>query len=100
MKILAIEKELPGLTAADFQPYLKKEALKVLELYQRGIISEIYFGKKEHNAIIIMECKNEEEALQILQDLPLVKNGLISFSVIELMPYNGFSRLKTDETVE
>lgn len=93
MKILAIEKELPGLTTADFKPYLKAEAGRVLELYEQGIIREIYFGRQEHNAVIIMECNSVQEATEILEELPLVKNKLINFSVIELMPYDGFSRL-------
>lgn len=94
MKILAIEKETGGKTSADFAPYLRDEALKVLEFYEKGFIREIYFTKDDHNAVIIMECGSVSEAKQHLNELPLVQNGLISFSVTELIPYNGFSRLK------
>lgn len=93
MKILAIEHEVPGLTSADFQPYFKEEATKVLELYEQGIIREIYFGRPEHNAIIILECLSIEDADDYLNELPLVKHKLITFSLTELMPYDGFSRL-------
>jgi len=94
MKILAVEKELPDLKPADFEPYLKEEAQRVLELYQSGIIREIYFGKEEHNAIIIMECSDAAHAAELLNDLPLVKNNLINFRITELIPYDGFSRLE------
>ena len=43
MKILALEKELPGLTANNFEPLLKAEAKHVYDLQQKGVIREIYF---------------------------------------------------------
>lgn len=43
MKILAIEKEIEGITADNFKPHLEAEALKVWDLYKKGIIREIYF---------------------------------------------------------
>ena len=93
MKILAIEKEILDVTAEMFQLHLKDEAAKVWELHKTGIIREIYFGKEEHNAIIILECKDAEEARNILNQLPLVKEGLIDFEITVLKPYDGFERL-------
>ena len=43
MKILAMEREVPGITAADCQPYLQAEAASAWELYQAGVIRELYF---------------------------------------------------------
>ena len=42
MKILALEREKPGLTAADFQPHLKAEARRVWELQQADVIRETH----------------------------------------------------------
>ena len=92
MKFLAIEIEKEGLSTNDFQPYLKDEALKVLELYERGIIREIYFDQ-DHCAVMILECQSKTEAEETLQQLPLVKAGMIKFEIKELKPYTGFSRL-------
>lgn len=92
MKFLAIEIEKEGLSTNDFQPYLKDEALKVLELYERGIIREIYFDQN-HCAVLMLECSNLNEAKSILNELPLVSKGLIDFNVRALSPYTGFSRL-------
>jgi len=50
MKILAIEKEVPGI--ADYKPFLKHEALKAWELYQQGIIRELYFTENDHSAVL------------------------------------------------
>jgi hypothetical protein len=93
MKILALERELPGTTAGQFQPLLKDEARCVWEMQQSGLMREIYFGVESHNAVLIMECAEEIDARRALARLPLVKAGLIEFELISLVPYDGFARL-------
>lgn len=93
MKILALEKEIPGTKNSDFQPYLKAEALRVWELSQDDIIREIYFRQDRSAAVLVLECPNILEAEKYLQILPLVQAGLIKFELIPLIPYHGFSRL-------
>lgn len=93
MKILAIEKEIEGITAEDFKPFLEAEALKVWDYYKRGTIREIYFRGDETSAVLILECENLETAKEILSSLPLVEKGLIAFEIIPLVPYPGFERL-------
>jgi hypothetical protein len=93
MKILAIERGVPSTTAEHFKPHLRTEAIKVWELYQAGEIRELYFDRDKHSAVLILECSETEEARQMLDTLPLVKAGLITFEVIALTPYPGFSRL-------
>jgi muconolactone delta-isomerase len=93
MKILALEKETPGVTAEDFRPHAKAEAARAWELYQAGVIRELYFRQDRPEAVLILECADVREAGQVLATLPLVKAGLITFEVIPLAPYPGFSRL-------
>jgi len=93
MKILALEKEIAGKNAADFQPHLTPEAGKVWELYQAGVIREIYFRGDRPEAVLILECADVEEAWAILNTLPLVKERLIDFEILPLVAYPGFSRL-------
>lgn len=93
MKILAIEQEKPGLTAADFEPFLKQEAARAWELHQAGIIRELYFHQDKSSAVLILECRDARKANELLNTLPLVKEKLISFDIIPLLPYPGFSRL-------
>jgi len=93
MKILAIEKEINSIKPEDYDLILKEEAQKVFELYESGIIREIYFEKENNIAVIILECSNKIEAKEILNSLPLVKKGFVEFEVIELISYTGFSRL-------
>jgi hypothetical protein len=92
MKYLAIEIENAGVEVAHFTTHLKKESLKVLELYEKGVIREIYFDQY-HNAVLILECNSLNDAGNIINSLPLVTNGLIHFEIRELSPYTGFSRL-------
>jgi hypothetical protein len=93
MKILALENELPGLTAADFQPHLQSEARRIWELQQSGAVREVYFTANRHTAVLVLECVDAEAARHLLGTLPLVQAGLIAFDVIPLVPYDGVARL-------
>src|SRR5512136_2442257 len=93
MKILALEQENPATPAEAFPPHLKAEATRVWELYQAGVLREIYFRQDRSGAVLILECNGVEDARQVLNSLPLVKEGLIAFEVIPLKAYPGFARL-------
>ena len=93
MKILALEHELPGATAEQFQQYANDEARKVWELHQAGIIRELYFHADKNEAVLILECASVVEAHEILAALPFVREGLITFEIIPLKAYSGFARL-------
>lgn len=93
MKILAIERELPGATAEDFRPHLKAEARRAWELYQAGVFREMYFRADEAVAVLMLECADVGAAQAVLNTLPLVQTGLIAFDVIPLRAYPGFARL-------
>ena len=94
MKILALEKEVPGITDDRFTPeILCLEAAKAWELHQAGMIRELYFHHDSQEAVLILECMDAEEARSVLATLPLVKEGLITFEIIPLTAYPGFARL-------
>jgi hypothetical protein len=71
---------------------LVNEAQKLHELYLSGDIREFYFTE-DGDAVLILECNSTQEAERLLQQLPLVKQGLIGFKFLELKPYTGFQRL-------
>jgi muconolactone delta-isomerase len=93
MKILALEKELPGASAERFQSLLKDEARRVWELTQSGALREIYFRADRQTAVLVLECAGVEAAQGLLAGLPLVAAGLIEFELVPLAPYPGFGRL-------
>ncbi len=97
MKILAIEKEIPGITDEEFKPHLKAEAVRAWELYQADVLRELYFRTDWPGAVLVLECASVKEANDVLNSLPLVKEGLIAFDVIPLAPYPGFARLFAEE---
>lgn len=93
MKILAMEKETGRNLAAKPIEIYRAEARRVWELYLSGIVREIYFTRTDHTAIIMLECDSAEKAQEILASLPLVEEGIITFNIFPLEPYDGFSRL-------
>ncbi len=94
MKLLAIEREVPGIRDEQFtEEALRIEAAKAWELYQAGIIRELYFRTDWPGAVLVLECEGVEAALAALARLPLVAAGLITFELMPLGPYPGFARL-------
>jgi len=96
MKFLALEHESPDARPDDFAPLLKAEAIRIWELQQADVIRAAYFRADRPVAVLELECTSLDEACQILESLPLVETGLISFEVIPLKPYPGLSRLFAD----
>ena len=92
MKILAIEKEMPGVADGDYQPHLEAEARKAYELHQQGLIRELYFND-DHCAVLVLEAQDKAHARQVINQLPLVQHKLIDFDLMVLSPYTGFARL-------
>jgi hypothetical protein len=92
MKILALEKELKNVAWESESQTLIEEAKAAYQLILSGSIREIYFTENK-NAVLVLECENKIVARQLLDELPLVRKGLIDFEIMELQPYRGFSRL-------
>lgn len=92
MKILAIEKELPGIVDSDYQPWLEAEARKAWQLNQEGLIRELYFTD-DHCAVLVLEARDKAHAREIINQLPLVQQKLIDFDLLALTAYSGFARL-------
>lgn len=97
MKILAIEKEIPGVMPDQFTPALKRiEAHQMWQLYQAEVVREMYFRIDRNEAVLLLECADLPAAQKVLQSLPLVQSKLITFELIPLKPYPGFARLFTN----
>jgi hypothetical protein len=95
MKIIALEKEMIGAKTLAFRKYAKAEAKALWQLYLEGIVREFYFRKEKKLAVLILEVKTKQAAQKALSRLPFVKNKLIEFELIPLIPYPGFKRLFT-----
>jgi len=93
MKILALGRDVPGTADEQFVPHLTAEAARAWELHQQGLIRELYFRADEDSAVLVLECRDPEEARRALESLPLVREGLIAFDLVPLRAYPGFARL-------
>jgi hypothetical protein len=93
VRVLALEREVPGVADAAFEPHLVAEAARVWELYVAGTLREIHFRADRDEAVLVLECRDADAARAALATLPLVRAGLIEFDVVPLRPYPGLARL-------
>ncbi len=93
MKILALERQVPGIPNGACEPHLPAQARRAWELHQAGVIRELYFRAESEHAVLVLECADADEAQRALETLPLVEKGLIAFDLIPLRAYPGFGRL-------
>jgi len=93
VKILALERELPDATPEGFRRLGRAEAAVAWELYQAGVLRELYFRQDRPGAVLVLECTGLAAAEETLSTLPIVQAGLIAFDLIPLAPYPGFARL-------
>lgn len=92
MMILAMEREVRGRTRKAMEPHLQEEAVQVWELVQDGVIREVHFRHDRDELVLLMDCRDEGEAKEKLDRLPLVEKGFIVFDLIPLRPYEAYSR--------
>lgn len=97
IKILALGKVLPEATEEKIGALVKEEAARAWELYMAGIFREIYFRTDAPLPVVIMECKDIEEAKTIISTLPMVKAGLTDFDLLPLGPFYAFGALFAQE---
>jgi len=93
MKILAIDHLLPGKTFDDVKPHLRNEAEKAWKLYEKGVFRELYMRGGKPGAVVVLECRDVEEARSIMADLPLVREKIIEFDFMALEPFTPFASL-------
>lgn len=93
MRVLALEREIPGTPAEAFAPLLREEAARLWELQQAGVVRDASFRADRDEAVLLLECADLAEARAALGTLPLVRAGLIEFELIPLRAYTGYARL-------
>ncbi len=98
MRILAIERDIPIPARPDLTEVRRNEAASVWELQKRGIIRDIWFTAADRHAVVMLECTGIDEAREWLATLPLVRSGMIEFTLYELCSYDGYERLFASPT--
>jgi hypothetical protein len=94
MKILAIFRLTPEITADDLEPYIPEEAQTVWEGYDSGFVREIYLIGDQSDtdtessvAVGVVETETISDARENLADPPLIEHDLITAEFIELKPF-------------
>ena len=94
MKILALERAVPGVSPQAFTAeLLREEARAAWSLHQAGAIRELHFRADREEAVLVLEADDVAAARRTLAELPLVRAGLIDFELVPLAAYPGFARL-------
>lgn len=93
MKILCLDRPLPGATFEKYQPHLKHEVEHTWATYKNGALRDIYFRQDRPGVALFLECQTIDEARAVLAELPLVKAGLIDFDIIPLGPFLNWELL-------
>jgi hypothetical protein len=86
MQILAISKLKKGITPDKVGPHGADEVKHTLEAYLDGKIRNFWFQVNSPGVVFILECTDEDEARQAMNELPLVVAGLMDVDLIPLQP--------------
>ena len=90
---LVITHDKPNVNWKEQEQLLKQEAKVLWDLQKNGIIRNIWFTKNSREAILILETEDSKRAKEIIDTFPLVKEGLITYDIVELVAYDGYERL-------
>jgi len=90
---LVITHDKPNVNWKEQELLLKQEAKILWDLQKNEIIRNIWFTKNSREAILILEAEDSKRAKEIIETFPLVKKGLITFDIVELVAYDGYERL-------
>ena len=86
MQILAISKLKEGVTPDSIGAVGADEIKHTLECYLDGKIRNFWFQVNRPGVVFILETKDEDEARQVMNELPLVVAGLMDVDLIPLQP--------------
>ena len=89
MKVVVVATRKADAKPEEFAPYLEEEANHALRMFRDEVVREIYNRTDGKGAVVVLECKDEEEAARKMGELPLAKAGLLSFEVYGTKPYRG-----------
>ena len=86
MQILAISKLKEGVTPDSIGQVGPEEIKHTVESYLDGTIRNFWFQVNRPGVVFILECKDEDEAQKLMNELPLVVAGMMEIDLIPLQP--------------
>ena len=97
MKILVLFKVKEEADLSNVKSYLVEEERWAWDLYLKGILREHYESDMPKPAISILEMESIAAARELMQELPLLKAGLITAEYHELRPFRNWEVLFKDD---
>jgi hypothetical protein len=86
MQILAISKLKEGVTLDSIGQLGAEEVKHTLESYLGGKLRSFWFQVNRPGIVFILECSDENEARELMNEQPLVVADLMSIDLIPLQP--------------
>jgi hypothetical protein len=95
-KILAIGQFTKAPTPAQIKELFPKEVPATLRLYLAGKIDQWWIRQTQTGAVLLLNVTSLDEALALMDKLPLGQAGLMKHEFIELGPLTPLHLLLTD----
>ncbi|CAK9885373.1 MAG: hypothetical protein XXXJIFNMEKO3_01771 [Candidatus Erwinia impunctatus] len=84
MRFLCLDIPRSDATQEDYLPYLTEESRYGWKLYKDELIREIYLRRDRLGVVVAAESESAEACRNALNQLPLVKAGVISWEIIPI----------------
>ncbi|HTL09676.1 MAG TPA: hypothetical protein VL307_15495 [Chitinophagaceae bacterium] len=97
MKIIAFFTLKEGVTLSQAVPYLEAEEKMAWKLYLTGKLREFYLTSTPGLVIDIFEYPTLKDFYEEMQELPLMKAGLMNVTAYDLLPFKNMEFLFKDE---
>ncbi len=97
MKIIAFFKLKDGVELAKAIPYLEAEEILAWQYYLQGKLREFYLTSQPGVVIDIFEYSSMDDFNKDMDELPLMKAGLMDITAYDLLPFKNMEFLFKDE---
>jgi len=93
MQVLAIVTRAKARTDAEVVPYRVPEGRGVWALLRRSVVRRVWSRADQPGAVLLLEVGSRADASDAMMSLPLVRDGLVEFQLIELAPFLALEHL-------
>lgn len=97
MKILALDKVLPGATPDKVKENFMKDVNHTIKMYLADVVRDMYFRQDRSGTVLMLEAPSVEDARTLIDRMPMVQAGLIDFDLIPIGPFVPLALLLDEE---
>ncbi|TDX08273.1 hypothetical protein EV647_0546 [Kribbella sp. VKM Ac-2566] len=97
MKFLAVVSPRAGVGLAELAPLRRAEADYVWSHYVTGVVREFYHRTDKLGAVLILEIDDAQTGHRVLDGLPMLQAGLLTYELLSLAPFTLIADLFGDD---